>query len=130
MSKMFRIEMCFPVQHGIMFLHDTYDALDVPDDAGNSPVAKNPSCLAFLVLNEVDGHAKVTISDSEYVGKDKCFFRGAVNTKHSSISISDSTGFQYVSVPILGMSADISCFMSDEFNPDTVDIVIRNVKTS
>lgn len=124
---MLKIEVNFDSEYGVMFLHDSNIEPLIPKDIGTAPITKTSTCLAFSVLNYVDGSAKVIICDSPTDSALEHYFQGEIECDSKSLSLTDSNGFPFVSVPLNDCMARISIRMSKKNNADLVECVIENV---
>jgi hypothetical protein len=126
---MTKIEVNLSLEYGIMFLHDSIDNPEIPADVGKYPIAHTSTCIAICALNYVDGNARFVIADGEYESKLDEYFKGEISCPSKSLSLSDSNGFHFASVPIDGQFAKISIRMSEERNPDIVECIVENIVT-
>ena len=112
-----------------MFLHDAKAEPVFPVEAGKRPVMHTTTCLAFCVLHYVDGQAKVILCDSPTDQHLEEYFSGKLECSSKSLSLTDTNGFAFASVPLLDTFARVSLRMSEESNPDIVECVIENMAT-
>jgi hypothetical protein len=123
------IETHLASEYGIMFLHDSTSAPVFPVDVGEEPVTSTSTCLAFSVLSYVDGDAKIILCGTSLEGVGEIFFEGKLQCPSKSISLCDHNGFAYASLPLQDSVAQVSLFMSEARNPETVQCVIKNIES-
>jgi hypothetical protein len=126
---MTKIEVTLSAEYGIMFIHDSKEAPVVPSNAGELPVTSTTTCVAFTVLGYVDGDAKIILACGEHKSDYQECFAGEIVCPSKSLSLTDSNGFAFASVPLADDHARISLRMSEERNPDLVECVIQNMMT-
>lgn len=126
---MTKIELTLSAEYGIMFIHDAKETPIVPSNAGELPVTYTTTCLAFTVLSYVDGDAKITLCIDTSESSLSEYFAGEIACPSKSLSLSDSNGFAFASVPLTDSFARVSLRMSEERNPDMVECVILNMAT-
>jgi hypothetical protein len=126
---MTKIEVVLSAEYGIMFLHDSKEEPQVPSNAGECSVTYTDTCLAFTVLSYVDGDAKITLCDGCFVSSLKERFSGKIFCPSKSLSLSDSNGFAFASVPLIEDFAQVSLWMSEERNSDAVECIVHNMAT-
>lgn len=126
---MTKIEVTLSAEHGIMFIHDSKEAAVVPRNAGELPITFTTTCVAFTVLGYVDGDAKIVLCDRTSNPSLEEYFSGNISCPSKSLSLTDSNGFSFASVPLADSFADVSLNMSEPTNPEIVECVIRNMVT-
>jgi hypothetical protein len=123
---MTKIEVTTPSEYGIMFLYDSRAKPTIPDDAGERAVTYSATCLAFSVLVYVDGDARVVLcdnTDSPY----REYFRGEIDCPNKILSLCDTNGLAFATVPLRDTTAKVSLRMSEETNPDVVECLVENM---
>lgn len=125
---MTKIDINLSSEYGIMFLYDSKIRPTFPAEAGKNPVSHTPTCLAFSVLTYVDGDARIILCNKpgEIVYEE--YFNGQIECVSKSVSLFDSSGIAYASVPIKDRYAHISLRMSEERNPNVVECIIDNIE--
>lgn len=126
---MAKITMILAVEHGVLFVHGTGQNVNVPVNTGESNINVSDNCLAFRVKSYVDGDSIIEFGEIDDLSDCQEYFSGKISCVSKSLSISDSIGFVYASLPIDSEIADITLFMSTLNNPDWVKCVIHNVAT-
>lgn len=126
---MTKIEVVLSAEYGIMFLHDSKETPKIPSNAGEVAVTYTATCVAFTVLGHVDGDARIALCDGDYVSSLNEYFYGEILCPSKSLSLTDSNGFAFASVPLSDGFARASLRMSEEKNPDIVECVIQNMVT-
>jgi hypothetical protein len=125
---MTKVEITTPSEYGVMFLYDSIAKPQIPNDAGEKLVTHTCNCVAFRVLIYVDGDAKVVLcdkTDSDY----REYFSGDICCPSKTLSLWDTNGFAFATLPIQDELARISLRMSDDDNPDVVECVIKNIRS-
>ncbi len=123
---MINIEVNISAEYGIMFLHDSKVEPVIPANAGAEPIMHTSTCLAFNVLIYVDGDAKIILRSDAAEGSLREYFSGKIDCPSKSLSLCDTNGFPFASVPLQDAFACVSLRMSEERNPDIVECVIEN----
>ncbi|HEV7159422.1 MAG TPA: hypothetical protein VGN38_13785 [Caulobacteraceae bacterium] len=125
---MTKIELTLAVEHGVMFLHGAGEGVSIPDDTGVKNISITENCVSFRVKTYVDGDAIVELGDPSISNfEEQEYFSGSINCMSKSISLSDSYGFVYASLPLDAEIAAISIKMSEAENPDWVKCIVHNL---
>ncbi len=111
----FQIEM--PVEHAILFLSDPAVEVSIPPDTGASVVTTTADCICFWVAPDVDGDARVTISDQPCEQGERVF-SGTVLTPSRVLSLTDSSVFTHLNLPVSDAETNIDIWMDDPSQPD------------
>lgn len=125
---MLKIELVISSEYGVMFLYDGRRPPQIPETVGVTNVAVTESCIAFTVLGYVDGDARISISNNAADADAGCeIFKGAIFCPSKILSIFDSSGFCFASVPLSSEYAHIALVASERNNPDWVHCTVSNL---
>ncbi len=86
--------------HPVLFFADRVSSFSVPSDTSGAFATTTDDCLAFWVLAYVDGATLVTVSDQACDASGLCMFDGTIASSTGIVSVSDSSGFEYINVPV------------------------------
>ena len=93
-------QMQVDTAHPVLFLSDPSSIGAYLPDTSATFVTSTEDCLAFWVLAYVDGASLVTISDEACKTGGEIMFSSAINSPSGIVSLSDSSNFRYLNVPV------------------------------
>lgn len=106
--------------HPLLFLTDPM-AIGAPlPDTGAAFVTSTENCLAFWVLSYVDGASLVTISDNECKDGGMPLFEGFINSPSGILTVSDSSNFRYINVPVPRGRVNVRVWAEHNRHPEWV----------
>ena len=117
---MAKFQIQITTEHAVLFLMDATPGVAIPPDAGAASVTATDNCLAFWVLSYVDGASVVTITDKPCETSGIELFSGSINAPSGVITLSDSSAFEYLNVPVPKGRSKIKLWADDTQNPEWV----------
>jgi hypothetical protein len=125
---MIEIELNVSSEYGLMYFYDGKLHPNFPENAGTAGVTHTDSCVAFTVLGYVDGDAKVILTNRVPSGDDGfVVFEGRITCPSKALSLFDTSGFCFASVPLEADFADLTIVASELSNPDWVRCTVSNI---
>ncbi|MBB4000480.1 hypothetical protein [Aureimonas pseudogalii] len=117
---MAKFQMQVETAHPVLFLTDDASDILIPEDTGASFVTVTRNCLTFWVMSFVDGASCVTVSDQACEADGRKLFSGSIDASSGVVTLTDSSGFRYLNVPVPSGRVAISVYADDDRNPDWV----------
>ena len=115
-----RFQMQIETAHPILFLSDSAPKVSIPDNAGQAFATATSDCLCFCVLSFVDGATLVTVTDQNCERDGAKLFSGSINVPSGVATLSDSSSFRYVNIPVPAGPVSIEVWADDDKNPNWV----------
>lgn len=125
---MSKFQMQIETEYPILFLCDASPKVTCPDNTGQSFAKATADCLCFYVLSHVDGASLVTVTDEECEAGGKEMFSGFIEASTGVLTVTDSTPFHYLNIPVPTGSVSVSVWADDERNPDWVWIKLGAIR--
>ena len=125
---MSKFQMQIETEYPILFLADASPKVTYPDNTGRSFATATADCLCFYVLSHVDGASLVTVTDEECEAGGKEMFSGFIEASTGVLTVTDSTPFHYLNIPVPAGSVSVSIWADDERNPDWVWIKLGAIR--
>jgi len=91
-------------------------------------VTTTHDCLAFWVLSYVDGASIVTIADEACDAGGALLFFGAINASSGVLTLSDSSNFPYISIPVPPGRIEVHVWAEDNRHPEWVWLQLSAVR--
>ena len=114
------LQMKVDTAHPILFLTDP-SAIGAPlPDTGTTFVTSTDDCLAFWVLSYVDGASLVTVSDEASESDRAPVFDGVINSPSGILTLSDSSNFRYLNVPVAEGRVTVRVWAEHQRHPEWV----------
>ncbi|SEQ88662.1 hypothetical protein SAMN05216548_108204 [Faunimonas pinastri] len=126
---MARFEMQMDTAHGVLFLADSGSLVSIPSETNAVFVTATDDCLAFWVMHYVDGASIVTITDEACQTANKKLFSGSINAQSGVVTLTDSSAFRYLNVPVPQGPMPIEIWAEDDKNPEWVWIQIAAIRS-
>ncbi|MER8477799.1 hypothetical protein [Mesorhizobium sp. M1163] len=114
--------------HPILFLSDSSPLVSIPDNAGEIFATATSDCLCFCGLSFVDGATLVTITDQNCEGGGAKFFCGTIDVPSGVATLSDSSSFRYVNIPVPPGPVSIEVWADNDQNPDWVWVKLGAIR--
>jgi hypothetical protein len=92
--------MQIETEHAVLFLSDSAPDISIPPDTGRAFVTTTNDCICFWVLSYVDGVSLVTLTDRDCEAGGLKLFSGSIDIPSGVVTLSDSSSFRYINVPV------------------------------
>lgn len=125
---MSKFQMQIATEYPILFLSDASPRVTYPDNTGQFFATATADCLCFYVLSYVDGASLVTVTDEECEAEGKEMFSGFIEASTGVLTVTDSTPFHYLNIPVPTGSVSVSIWADDERTPDWVWIKLGAIR--
>ena len=125
---MARFQMQMDTAHPVMFLADSAPIISVPPDTSAAFVTTTHDCLAFWVLSYVDGASIITIADEACDAGGSLLFFGSINASSGVLTLSDSSNFAYINIPVPPGRIDIHVWAEDNQHPEWVWLQLSAIR--
>lgn len=123
-----RFQMQIETAHPILFLSGSAPNVSIPDNARRAFVSATSDCLYFGVLSFVDGATVVTVTDQNCESGGTKLFSGSINIPSGVATLSDSSSFRYVNIPVPSGPVSIEIWADDDKNPDWVWVKLGAIR--
>jgi hypothetical protein len=117
---MSKFQMQIETEHPILFVSDASPNVTYPDNTRESFATATADCVCFYVLSHVDGASLVTVTDEECEAGGKAMFSGTIEASTGVLTVTDSTSFHYLNIPVPTGSVSVSIWADGDQNPDWV----------
>lgn len=125
---MSKFQMQIETEFPILFLSDASPNVIFPDNTGQSFATATSNCLCFFVLSHVDGASLVTVTDEECQAGGKRMFSGTLEASTGVLTVSDSTPFYYLNIPVPTGRISVGIWADDDTNPEWVWIKLGAIR--
>ena len=122
------VQMKVETEHPALFLSDPRSDAAVPNDTSEAFVTTTDTCICFWVLSYVDGASTVTLSDEECGVSGLDLFSGSVECPSWVQSLSDSSAFAYINVPVSAGRISVNVRTDNEVSPNWVWIKLDSFR--
>ncbi|MGO4740180.1 hypothetical protein AB4099_26780 [Bosea sp. 2KB_26] len=126
---MAKFEMQIDTAHPVLFLADSAPAVSVPPDVSAAFVTAADDCLAFWVLSHVDGASLVTIADESCKADGPKLFSGSINAPSGVVTLTDSSSFRYLNVPVPEGRVSVDLWADNDQNPEWVWVQLGAIRS-
>jgi len=121
--------MQIDTEHPLLFLSDAVPNFDVPPDTSAAFALATRNCLTFWVLSYVDGATRVTIADQPCPNGGRKLFSGSIMSLTGTLTISDSSNFRYLNLPVPEGEVGIRLWAEDDRHPEWVWIELGEIRS-
>jgi len=125
---MARFQVQIETRHPILFLSDASPNATLPASTSGAFATATADCLCFHVLSHVDGASVVTVSDEDCDDGGTKMFSGALDASTGVLTVSDSTLFRYLNIPVPSGRVPVEIWADDDQNPDWVWIKLGAIR--
>ena len=122
-------QMQIETGHPVLFLSDSAVKISVPPDTGRAFVTATNDCICFWVLSYVDGASLVTLSDRECEAEGLKLFSGSIDVPSGTATLSDSSSFRYINVPVSAGRLSIDVWADHEKHPEWVWVKLGGIRS-
>jgi len=115
--------------HPVLFFSDSAGEISIPLNTGPAFVTATSDCVCFWVLSFVDGASLVTLSDRECEADGLKLFSGSIDVPSGIATLSDSSSFRYINVPVAAGRLSIDVWADDDNNPEWVWLKLGGIRS-
>lgn len=122
-----QIKIQVALEHGIMFIHDPNEEVEVPADTGAAPFTYSRNCICFWVTNWVDGDTYVTLTDEGFPANIAPSFSADIPTPSKIIALSDVPVNYYGMLRVRDAAATVKIWNYEEDDKAKTWVQISNL---
>lgn len=114
------LEKTLAVPHGVIFINDPKNCVDVPVDTGANRVTYTASCICVWTLAEMDGEATVKLAPTFENPVGELVFEGYLETPGLKIEITESGLDTILSMNVSSPKTYVKIWTNDPRDPDLI----------
>ena len=123
-----KFQVQIETEYPILFLSNASPDARFPDVTGDTFASASDDCIGFYVLSYVDGASLVTVTDEECDAGGKEVFAGVINALTGILTVSDSSNFRYLNIPVPAGAVSVRIWADHESTPEWVWVKLAEIR--